>query len=126
MIERYSRKEMASIWSDENKFRKWLDVEIAVCEVLNEDGKIPDRDLQTIKKKASFDIKRIEEIEKEVKHDLIAFLTSVSEKVGKSARFIHLGLTSYDIVDTANALLIRDASSILIEDLKKLGWPIIV
>lgn len=120
MIERYSRKEMAALWSDENRFRRWLDVEIAVCEVLNEKGIVPDRDLQVIKKRASFDLRRISEIEKEVKHDLIAFLTSVSEKVGRSARFIHLGLTSYDIVDTANALVIRDACEILVGDLNEL------
>ena len=120
MIERYSRKEMAALWSDENRFRRWLDVEIAVCEVLNEKGIVPDRDLRVIRKKASFDLRRIAEIEKEVKHDLIAFLTSVSEKVGRSARYIHLGLTSYDIVDTANALVIRDACEILIKDLNEL------
>lgn len=118
MIARYTRREMASVWSDENKFSKWLDVELAVCEVLSEEGKIPDADLRNIQKKAGFDLKRIKEIEKHVKHDLIAFLTSVSEKVGRSARYIHLGLTSYDIVDTANALLLRDACAILIADIE--------
>ncbi len=120
MIARYSRKEMTSIWTDGNKFEKWLEVELAVCEVLNEQGRIPDADLRSIKRKAGFDLERIQEIEKKVKHDLIAFLTSVSEKVGRSARYIHLGLTSYDVVDTANALLIRDAGAILIADFQAL------
>ncbi|MEW5805792.1 MAG: adenylosuccinate lyase [Acidobacteriota bacterium] len=120
MIDRYSRPEMASIWSNESKFRKWLDVEIAVCEILNEEGKIPDADLKNIKRKASFDLTRIKEIEKEVKHDVIAFMTSIAEKVGKSSRFIHQGLTSYDVVDTANALLLREACNILLDDTRAL------
>ncbi len=120
MIARYTRPEMASIWSEKSKFQRWLDVEIAVCEVLNEEGWIPDRDMKRIKSKASFDVKRIEEIEKKVKHDVIAFLTNVAEQVGESSRFIHTGLTSSDVVDTANALRIRDACQILTHQMKDL------
>jgi adenylosuccinate lyase len=111
---------MASIWSEKGKFQRWLDVEIAVCEVLNKEGWIPDRDMKRIKSKASFDVTRIEEIEKRVKHDVIAFLTNVAEHVGKSARFIHTGLTSSDVVDTGNALRIRDACRILIQQMHDL------
>ncbi len=109
MIKRYTRPEMGAIWTEENKYRKWLDVELAVCEAWAEAGEIPPESLQNIKKKAGFSVKRIEEIEKVVKHDVIAFLTSVAEKVGEDSRFIHLGLTSYDVVDTALSLLIREA-----------------
>lgn len=120
MIARYTRPEMDSIWSEKSKFQRWLDVEIAVCEVLNKEGWIPDQDMKRIKSKASFDVKRIEEIEKRVKHDVIAFLTNVAEHVGKSSRFIHTGLTSSDVVDTANALRIRDACQILTRQMKDL------
>ncbi|MCS7164046.1 MAG: adenylosuccinate lyase [Thermodesulfovibrio sp.] len=128
MIARYTRKEMGEIWSDENKFRKWLTVEIAVCEAWAELGKIPSDALQEIKTKikpeewfkSKDDIKRIEEIESEVKHDVIAFLTFVAEKVGPVSRYIHLGLTSYDIVDTALALLIKESGEIILNDLRKL------
>ena len=85
---------MGAIWTERNRYRKWLDVELAVCEAWSELGEIPPKALEQIKKKASFSVKRIEEIEKVVKHDVIAFLTSVAEKVGKDARYIHLGLTS--------------------------------
>ncbi|GAB6183671.1 adenylosuccinate lyase [Thermodesulfovibrio hydrogeniphilus] len=120
MIERYTRKEMGDIWSLENKFRKWLEVEIAVCEAWAELGKIPKEALKEIKAKADFDIKRIDEIEREVKHDVIAFLTSVAEKVGPVSRYIHMGLTSSDVVDTALALQIRQASKLIMEDLEKI------
>ena len=105
MIERYTLPEMGAIWSEENKYRKWLEVEIAVCEAWARLGQIQKSSLANIKKKANFDVKRIEEIEKIVKHDVIAFLTSVAEYVGEDSRFIHMGLTSYDIVDTALSLL---------------------
>ncbi len=105
MIERYTLPEMGAIWSEENKYRKWLEVEIAVCEAWARLGQIPKKSLDNIKKKANFDVKRIEEIERVVKHDVIAFLTSVAEYVGEDSRFIHMGLTSYDIVDTALSLL---------------------
>jgi adenylosuccinate lyase len=109
MIERYTRAKMGSIWTEENKYQKWLEVELAVCEAWAELGQIPPEALEQIKEKASFSIEQIAEIEKVVKHDVIAFLTSVSEKVGDAARYIHLGLTSYDVVDTAFSLLIKES-----------------
>jgi len=109
MIERYTLPQMGSIWTEENKYQKWLKVELAVCEAWAEAGKIPPQSLQRIKKKASFSAKRIAEIEMVVKHDVIAFLTSIAEKVGEEARYIHLGLTSYDVVDTAFSLLIKES-----------------
>ncbi len=117
MIERYTRKEMGHIWSMENKFRKWLEVEIAVCEAWAELGKIPQDALEEIKTKADFDLKRIDEIEAMVKHDVIAFLTAVAEKVGPSSRYIHMGLTSSDVVDTALALQIKEAGNLIMKDL---------
>jgi adenylosuccinate lyase len=104
MIERYSRPQMARLWSDEERFRSWLAVELAVCEVLAERGAIPADDMRQIRDKAGFDLRRIAEIEAEVGHDVIAFLTSVAEHVGPAARHIHYGLTSSDVVDTAQAL----------------------
>ncbi len=120
MIARYTRKQMGDIWSMENKFRKWLEVEIAVCEAWAELGKIPLDALKEIKEKADFDIHRIDEIEEKVKHDVIAFLTAVAEKVGPSSRYIHMGLTSSDVVDTALALQIREAGALIMNDLQKL------
>lgn len=109
MIERYTLPEMGALWAEQNRYQKWLEVELAVCEAWNKLGEIPDRALQEIKRKAAFSVERIEEIEKVVKHDVIAFLTSVAEYVGENARYIHLGLTSYDVVDTALSLLIRES-----------------
>ena len=120
MIERYTLPEMGSIWTDKNRYQKWLDVELAVCEAWAEKGEIPPQSLQNIKDKAGFSIEQIEEIEKVVKHDVIAFLTSVAEKVGEDARFIHLGLTSYDVVDTALSLLIKEALVKIQKDLTSL------
>ncbi len=111
---------MARIWEPENRFRKWLDVEIAACEAWAQLGKIPKKSLGTIKKKAGFDIKRIDEIEKTVKHDVIAFLTSVAEFVGPDSRYIHMGLTSSDILDTSLALLLKEAAGLIIEDIEGL------
>lgn len=111
---------MAKIWEPENKFRKWLDVELAACEAWAALGKIPKKSLATIKKRAGFNIKRIDKIEQTVKHDVIAFLTSVAEHVGPDSRFIHKGLTSSDIGDTALALLMREAADIIIKDIKEL------
>jgi adenylosuccinate lyase len=111
---------MVSIWSPENRFQKWLDVEILACEALAQQGKIPEPALQNIKQKAAFDISRIDEIEKTVKHDVIAFLTSVSEKVGEDARFIHMGLTSSDILDTSLAVLLKEAMELIIDDADRL------
>ncbi len=120
MIARYTRKEMGRLWEPQNKFQKWLDVELAVCEAWAEIGKIPKAALAVIEEKAGFDVARIDEIEAVVKHDVIAFLTSVAEKVGPESRYIHKGLTSSDIVDTALSLLMREAASIIIRDLRKL------
>ena len=109
MIDRYTRPEMGAIWTDENRYRKWLDVELAVCEAWARLGKIPRPALLEIRAKAGFSVARIDEIEKVVKHDIVAFLTSVAERVGPDSRYIHLGLTSYDVVDTALSLLIRES-----------------
>jgi len=120
MIPRYTRKVMEKIWTLESKYRKWLEVEIAACEAWAEMGDIPQDALNVIKEKAGFDTERIDEIEATVKHDVIAFLTSVSEHVGPDARYIHKGLTSSDILDTALALLMRDAADIIISDIETL------
>lgn len=120
MIPRYTRKAMEKIWTLESKYRKWLEVEIAACEAWAEMGDIPQDALKVIKEKAGFDTERIDEIEATVKHDVIAFLTSVSEHVGPEARYIHKGLTSSDILDTALALLMRDAADIIINDIETL------
>ena len=114
MIERYTLPEMGAIWSLQNKFQKWLDVEIAVCEVHAEDGIIPPEALDEIKAKAAFTVERIEEIEKTTDHDVIAFTTNLAENIGESARFVHFGLTSSDVVDTANALLLKESCDILL------------
>ncbi|MGQ9485364.1 MAG: adenylosuccinate lyase [Desulfosoma sp.] len=120
MIERYTRPEMGRIWTLENKYRKWLDVELAVCEARAERGEIPSWAIEEIREKAAFRVERIEEIEKETQHDVIAFLTCVAEHVGPASRFIHEGLTSSDVVDTANALLFLEASDLLLEDMDRL------
>jgi adenylosuccinate lyase len=120
VIDRYTRPEMKAHWTDEAKFQTFLDVEIAVCEAQAQLGRIPGEALAEIKLKAGFDIDRIDEIELEVKHDVIAFLTSVAEKVGESSRFIHLGLTSSDVIDTALALQLRRAGQLIAADLKAL------
>ncbi|MBW7957135.1 MAG: adenylosuccinate lyase [Deltaproteobacteria bacterium] len=120
MIERYTRKEMGRIWEPENRFRKWLEVEIAACEAWERLGKIPKKSLEVIKKKADFDVARIDEIERTVKHDVIAFLTSVAEFVGPDSRFIHMGLTSSDVLDTSLALLLRESADLIISDIKGL------
>jgi adenylosuccinate lyase len=113
MIDRYSRPEMRAIWSDDGRYRRWLEVEVAVCEVLGERGEIPADAVAEIRSKASFDAARIAEIEREVRHDVIAFLTNVAENVGPAARWLHFGLTSSDVLDTALALQIRDAGTLL-------------
>jgi len=120
MISRYTRPEMGRIWEDENRFAKWLDVEIAVCEAMAEDGLIPKEALENIKKKARFSVDRILEIEEVTKHDVIAFLTNVAEHVGPDSRFIHMGLTSSDILDTSLALLMKEAMILIIDDVEEL------
>ena len=120
MISRYTLPEMEQIWSDENKFRQWLKVEIAACEVLAEMGEIPEDALKEIQEKASFSVERIREIEELTRHDVIAFTTAVAEKVGPASRFIHFGLTSTDVVDTAQALQIQEASQLIETELVEL------
>ncbi|HYA13398.1 MAG TPA: adenylosuccinate lyase [Syntrophales bacterium] len=120
MIPRYSREKMSAIWSPENRYQKWLDIEILACEAMAKLGEIPKKSLNNIAKKAAFDVARIEELEKITKHDVIAFLTTVAERVGKDGRFIHMGLTSSDILDTSLAVLLKEASDILIDDLNRL------
>lgn len=118
MIERYSREEMKNIWDLQSKFDYYLKVELAVCEAYSDLGKIEKSDLEKIKASAKFDLKRIDEIEREVNHDVIAFLTNVNENVGEElAKHIHVGLTSSDVIDTALALQIQDAGKIITEDL---------
>jgi len=120
MIDRYTLPEMGALWSEQNKFQKWLDVEIAVCEVHAENGTIPRDALEQIKARAKFSVERINEIEKTTNHDVIAFTTNLAESIGEASRFVHYGLTSSDVVDTANALLLRDAAEILLKKVEAL------
>ena len=121
MIDRYSRQEIKKIWDLDSKFNYYLKVELAVCEAYNKLGQIPDKNLEEIKKKSSFSVERIDEIECEVRHDVIAFLTNVNESVGEeNARYIHMGLTSSDVIDTAFALQIIDSSKIILQDIDNL------
>jgi adenylosuccinate lyase len=121
MIPRYTRPEMGRIWSDENKFRCWLAVEIAAAEVEAEAGLIPKSAARDIRRKGKFSVERIVEIEERVKHDVIAFTTNVAENIGPSGRYLHFGLTSNDVVDTAQALQVREASELLRAGLERLG-----
>lgn len=120
MIERYTLPEMGELWSERNKFQKWWDVELAVCEVHAEMGTIPREALAEIKSRGSFTVDRINEIEKTTNHDVIAFTTNLAESIGPASRFVHYGLTSSDVVDTANALLLRDACDILLKKIDSL------
>ncbi|MFC1558143.1 adenylosuccinate lyase [candidate division KSB1 bacterium] len=120
MIERYTLKEMGEIWQDKNKYAAWLRVELAVCKAYVKLGEIPPDVMEDIEKKADFDVERINEIEKEVKHDVIAFLTSVAEYVGENSRFIHMGMTSSDMLDTSLALLMKQAGEKLLERIENL------
>ena len=120
MIERYTRQEMGAVWTQEARFRAWLLVELAVWEAWCELGMIPAEAMRVIREKADFDLARILEIEKRTRHDVIAFLSAVEEKVGPEARYIHLGCTSSDIVDTANALLLARAGALIVRDTEKL------
>lgn len=117
MIPRYTREVMAKIWEPANRYRKWLDIELAVCQAWAERSVIPQDSMKRIREKASFDVARIDDIEQTTRHDVIAFTTSVAELVGEDARFIHRGLTSYDVVDTALSLLLKEAGEIIREDL---------
>ncbi len=120
MIDRYTRPEMGRIWTLENRYRAWLAVEVAVCEAWSDMGRIPAEAVEVIRKKADIDVDRILAIEEVTRHDVIAFLTSLEEKVGPEARYIHLGCTSSDIVDTANGLLFKQAGALLLDDVRGL------
>ncbi len=121
MIDRYSLPHMKQVWEPENKFKKWLAIEVLACEALAQKGGIPDSAVLVIKEKGRINTERINEIELDVKHDVIAFLTAVSETIGDEAKYLHLGMTSSDVLDTGLALQLMDASDIIIDDLKRLG-----
>src|SRR5258705_2211430 len=120
MIDRYTLPEMGAIWSEQNRFQKWLDVEIAVCEVHAERGTIPIEAVEQIKSRATFSVERINEIERITNHDVIAFTTNLAESIGEPSRWVHYGLTSSDVVDTANALLLRDSADLLLKKVEAL------
>jgi len=117
MIERYTRPEMAAIWTEENKFRAWLEVELCACEAWAELGAIPREDVEALRRNARFDIRRIYEIELETRHDVIAFTRAVSETLGPERKWVHYGLTSTDVVDTAQGYLLKQANDILERDI---------
>src|SRR5579863_4365348 len=126
MIERYTRPEMANIWSEENKYRQWLEVELAAVEALAQSNDVPPEAARLLRKHASFDLARIQEIERDVKHDVIAFTTAVAESLARAdqaaaSRWLHYGLTSNDIVDTAQALMVRSASDVILDGINKLA-----
>lgn len=120
MIERYSRKEMSDIWDLNSKFNYYLQVELAVCDAYAQMGVIPTEIAKEIREKATFSVERIDEIEREVRHDVIAFLTCVNESLGDLGRYVHVGMTSSDVIDTAFALQIQDSGKIIVEDLTKI------
>jgi adenylosuccinate lyase len=120
VIRRYSREAMQRIWSDENRYQKWLDVEIAACEGWASLGRIPEKSLENIRKKARFTVERIEEIEAVTRHDVIAFVSCVAEYVGEDARFIHMGMTSSDVLDTALALQLKESGELIITGIRDL------
>ena len=120
MISRYARPRMMAIWEPQHRFDTWLRVELLACEAWAELGKVPREALAVIRKRAGYDLNRIQEIEREVHHDVVAFVSAVAERVGPEARYIHLGLTSYDVVDTALAVQLQEAATILIEELEAL------
>ncbi|WP_017187079.1 adenylosuccinate lyase [Alkalibacillus haloalkaliphilus] len=119
MIERYTREEMGNIWTEENRFQAWLEVEILACEAWAELGDIPKEDVQKIREKASFDVNRIHEIEQETRHDVVAFTRAVSETLGDEKKWVHYGLTSTDVVDTALSYLIKQSNDIIRKDLER-------
>jgi len=120
MIERYTLPRMAKIWNEENKFKKMCDIEVLACEALSRLGKIPKASLAKIKKKACVNVDKIKEIEKSTKHDVVAFLVNLSEKIGPEAKYLHMGLTSNDVLDTTLGLLMKETSALLLDDLRKL------
>jgi adenylosuccinate lyase len=129
LIEKYTTEAMRKIWADENRFRKWLDVELAVCRARAAEGEIPADDLALIESRASFRVERIAEIEEETQHDVIAFVNNVQENIGPSGRYVHLGITSSDVIDTAASMQISDALDVIVgaaeglyESLARLAW----
>src|SRR5690606_4663009 len=124
MIPRYTGKEMGAIWTDRRRYEAWLAVELAVTDALAEAGVVPADDARELRARAGFDIARIEEIEQTTQHDLIAFTTAVAERVGPAARWLHFGLTSSDVVDTALALQMREACDLILRDLEALAEAI--
>jgi len=121
MIPRYTHPEMGRIWSDQRRYETWLLVETAAAEAMAAAGIVPAEAARDIRERGAFDIARIDEIERTTQHDVIAFTTAVAEKVGPSARWLHFGMTSSDVIDTAQALQMRDACDLLLKDLETLG-----
>ncbi len=119
MIERYTRPEMGAIWTEENRFKAWLEVEILACEAWAELGVIPKEDVELLRQNASFDIERIKEIEEETRHDVVAFTRAVSETLGEERKWVHYGLTSTDVVDTALSYILKQANDILQKDIER-------
>ena len=120
MIERYTRERMAGVWTDENKYRTWLEIEVLICEAYAELSLIPAEDVKNIREKARFDVARVLEIEERTRHDVVAFIENVAEYVGPSSKYIHMGVTSSDILDTSFSCLLNEAADILIEDISSL------
>jgi adenylosuccinate lyase len=120
MIPRYTLPEMAKIWTEQRKFETWLEIELLVCEALSKLGEIPAQAVREIRERACFDVHRVNEIEKVTKHDVIAFLTNMGESIGPLSKYLHYGLTSSDILDTSLALLLREASDLILQDLHRL------
>ena len=120
MIARYSRKELTNIWSEENKYKIWLEVEIAAAEAMENLGQIPKGVSSTVKKKGKIKVNRIHQIESKVKHDVIAFLTSITEKAGIKARYLHQGMTSSDVLDTSFNIQLIQSGNILLKDIDKI------
>ena len=120
MIERYSRKEIKSIWEDQNKYTIWLEIELAAAEAMEKLKIIPRGVSKRVRSKAKINVKRILQIEEKVKHDVIAFLTSITEKVGKEARYLHKGMTSSDVLDTCFNLQLKQSGNILLKDIDQL------
>lgn len=120
MIERYTRERMARVWTDRNKYQKWLDIEVLICEAYTQLNVIPAEDMKNIKEKARFDVARVLEIEERTRHDVVAFIENVAEYVGPSSKYVHMGVTSSDILDTAFACQLVEAADILIEDIAAL------
>ena len=121
MITRYTLPQMQELWSDENKFRKWIEVEILACEAQAKLGNIPKSAVPRIRKKANFNVQKINQIENKVHHDVVAFLNNLAEYIGEDSKYVHLGMTSYDVVDTALSMILRDAGNIILKDLEELN-----